>query len=79
MSKAILEFGWQKYVLDLKDAVAVAEALSRAEKYEEKYVKDGDNTVHIFANDSVYTMGHIKLISDAFYQMAKLAGPPPKD
>jgi hypothetical protein len=77
MTKAIIELGWQKYVLDLKDAVTVGELLNKAEKYEEKYVKDADSTVHIYENTAGF--GSIRLISDGLYQMAKLAGPPPKD
>ena len=77
MTKAIIELGWQKYVLDLKDAVTVGELLNKAEKYEEKYVKDGDNTVHVYENTSGF--GTIRLIGDSLYRMAKLAGPPPKD
>jgi hypothetical protein len=77
MTKAIIELGWQKYVLDLKDAVTVGELLNKAEKYEEKYVKDADSTVHIYENTA--GLGSIRLIGDSLYQMAKLAGPPPKD
>lgn len=77
MTKAVIEFGWQKYVLDLKDAVTVGELMGKAERYEEKYGKDGDNTVHVYENTSGF--GSIRLISDSLYQMAKLAGPPPKD
>lgn len=76
MAKAILELGWTKYVLDLKDAVAVVEALSKAERYEEKYVRNGDNTHHIFDNNA--QLGSLRMISDSLYQMAKLAGPPPE-
>jgi hypothetical protein len=77
MTKAVIEFGWQKYVLDLKDAVALAELMGKAERYEEKYVKDADSTVHIYENTA--GLGSIRLIGDSLYRMAKLAGPPPKD
>lgn len=78
MSKAIVKFGYTDYVMDLKDAVAVAEMLSKAELYDNKYVSGGDSTHHIYANDK-HDMGTLKLISDDFYRMAKLAGKPTKD
>lgn len=77
MTKAIVSLGYTNYILDLKDAVAVAEMLSGAEQYEEKYISNGDNTHHIYPATKL--LGTIKLISDDFYRMAKLAGPPPKD
>jgi sporulation protein YlmC with PRC-barrel domain len=76
MAKAVVSFGYTNYVLDLKDAVAVGEMLSKAELYEEKYVQGSDNTFHIYASDK-QAIGNIKLISDDLYRMAKLAGPPP--
>lgn len=79
MSKAILSIGYNNYVMDLKDAVAMAEMLSKAELYESKYNRESsDSTYHIFPNEKNET-GTIKLISDDFYRMAKLAGKPPKD
>lgn len=74
MAKAILTIGYTDYVMDLKDAVTIAEMLSKAERYENKYVSGGPNTQHIYENDK--ELGSIKLISDSLYQMAKLAGKP---
>jgi hypothetical protein len=76
MSKAILEIGYTKYVLDLNDAVTLLEKLSAAEVYEEKYVAGSDHTHHIYENIS--NLGVLKLMSDSMYQMAKLAGKPVK-
>lgn len=78
MSKAIVKFGYTDYVMELKDAVSLAELLSKAEIYDNRYVSGGENTHHIYANDKGET-GTIKLISDDFYRMAKLAGKPTKD
>ena len=78
MSKAIVKFGYTDYVMELKDAVSLAELLSKAEIYDSKYVPNGDNAHYIYANDA-NEVGTIKLISDSFYQMAKLAGKPTKD
>ena len=78
MAKALLNIGYYHYVVDLKDAVMVAEVLAKAELYELKYVKSGENTHHIYDNDKAET-GSLRLIADSLYQMAKLAGKPEKD
>lgn len=75
MGKVIMQLGYTSYVLDIRDAMTLAETLSKAEVYEQKYVR-GENkqTHHIYENESEF--GTIKLITDSFYQMAKLAGKP---
>ena len=77
MTKAIISLGYTNYVMDLKDAVTVAEILSKAEAYDCTYVSGGNNTHHIFPVEK--ELGHIRLISTDFYQMCKLAGKPGKD
>lgn len=76
MSRGIITLGYIDYVLDLKDVVNVAEILGRAEQYESKY-NGGDNTHHIFES-SRKELAVIKLISEDFYRLAKLAGRPDK-
>jgi hypothetical protein len=78
MTKAIVKFGYTDYVMELKDAVSLAELLSKAEIYDSKYVSGAGSTHHIYANDA-NEVGTIKMISDDFYRMAKLAGKPTKD
>ena len=77
MTKAIISFGYTEYVLDLKDAVTLAELLGKAEVYEEKYVRDGNNTHHIYSNEKA--MGTLKILGESTYSMYKLAGKPTKD
>lgn len=78
-SKAIYAVGYTSYVLSLEDAVTVAEILSKAEVHEEKWHGGGKpNTQHIYEN-SKNDLGVIRLISETFYHMAKLAGPPTKE
>jgi hypothetical protein len=72
---AILNIGYNGYVMPLKDAVVVAEMLGKAERYEEKYRSGSDNTHHIYS-ETKENIGTIRLLSDAFYQGAKLAGKP---
>ncbi len=76
MSKAIVRFnGYTDYVLDLKDAVAVAEIISKAEVYEHKYRSGQENTHHIYCNHEK-EFGTLRIISHDFYNMCKLAGKP---
>jgi len=76
----VMELGYNSIVLPIKDALAVAEIMQRAEKYEKKYNRgaDSNNTYsyHVWANPDEVVM---KLISDDIYRMAKLAGQPEKN
>ena len=51
----VFEFGYGQYAVSPKDALAMAEILQRAEKYEKKYRKDevtgtSDYTYHVYDN-----------------------------
>lgn len=77
----VFEFSYVSYVLPPKDALAMAEILQRAEKYEKKYRKDevtgtSGYTHHVYENSDEMLM---RLVSDDHYRMAKLAGKPEKD
>jgi hypothetical protein len=81
MAKMVISLGWQKYVVDAKQAVAIAEIVSSAELYEvqSKKNEEGDyvTTYHVFDNsEERWTM---EVMSDSLYRMAKLAGKPEKD
>ena len=82
MAKVIVEIGYRKYVVDAKQAVAVAEMLSKAEVYESKYTKDGEGksvtTHHVFEVDDAPSW-YMHMMPDSLYRMAKLAGKPEKD
>lgn len=78
MTKAIITFGYTSYVMDTRDALALTEMLGKAEIYKQQYHKGAENTYHIYENTSS-ELGTIKLISDSFYQMAKMAGEPKED
>lgn len=78
MTKAIVTVGYSEYVLDVKDALTVAEILGKAEKHEGKYHSHlSTRTHHIYENEDS-EFASLKLISDGFYRMAKLAGKPEK-
>lgn len=85
MSKAIISISYDNYVMDVKDALLVAEAMANAERYENRWVKSedgnsGDYTHYIYPNDKNRNHGivDIKLLPDALYKLAKLAGKPQK-
>lgn len=76
MAKAILNLGYGAYVMNMEQAVAISEMLAKAELYVSKYHSySKESTHHIYDNDSS-ELGTLKLVSDGFYQMAKLAGKP---
>lgn len=76
MTKAVIDIGYNKYVLDLRDAVNVLEVLGKAEKYETKWSKEGTSHYIYPQSDS---LGTLTLLSDDLYRMAKLAGKPSND
>jgi len=69
------------FVLPAAQALQLVRLVSKAEIYEDKYHPElkGDHndkyTHHVYANDKTFGM---KLMPDAFYKMAKLAGKPEK-
>ena len=76
----VMEFSYISLVLSVKDALAMAEIMQRAEKYEKKYRREtgGESsyTYHVWPNPDEVVM---RLISDDIYRMAKLAGKPEKE
>lgn len=76
----VMEFSYISIVMSVKDAIAMAEIMQRAEKYEKKYRREtgGETsyTYHVWPNSDEVGM---KLISDDIYRMAKLAGKPEKE
>lgn len=74
MTKAMMQLGYRKYVLDLKDAVNIATMLSQAELYEQKWLPNDKTTHHIYPCEE--PLGTIDFLTDTTYQMYKLAGKP---
>lgn len=71
----VLKLGWDScFALSVKDAVTIAEILSKAHAWKEHY-KDGETTFHAYPVDNKITM---ELISEDLFRMAKLAGKPEK-
>ena len=80
MTKVIMSFGYNEYVLDIHDAVTVMEIMTKAEKYKVKWRKENNSTHHVWhdSGDSVAGMA-LKPIGEGLYHTAKLAGEPKED
>lgn len=74
-----IQLGYTEYVVGNKDALALIDILTKAERYEKKYhaATDGASqfTHHVWPSKEEFTL---KTISDDLYQIAKLAGEPIK-
>ena len=76
--KAIVNIGYKSYVMDAEKAVAMLSMLDQAEVYENKW--ESKTTAHyIYPQDSSDHVRELKLLPDALYRMAKLAGKPNKE
>lgn len=80
MTKAVIELGYRKYVLDAQKAVAILEILAEAEMYETKWQKDEDGgTLHyVYPQEQDECIRAFNVLPTALYRMAKLAGKPAK-
>jgi hypothetical protein len=76
MKKAIVQVGWNKYVVDTQKALTLLELLADAEVYETKWVSGGTTTHHIYSQQDQNMITEFKVVPTAFYHMAKLAGKP---
>lgn len=76
----ILEFGWNvKFAVKTADAIKILEILEKADRYDEVWRKEeeGGTTYHVWPAEAG-ELPSVKLIGDAMYTMAKLAGKPVK-
>jgi hypothetical protein len=73
----VLKLGWSsEFLLSTKDAVTVAEILSKSLMWEEKYVSESSSTAYFaYPSEREFTM---KIVPDAIADMARMAGKPEK-
>jgi hypothetical protein len=73
----VLKLGWDTQVLlSVKDAVTVAEILSKANVWEEKYISEtNSNAYFAYPVEKDFTM---KIVPDEIASMARMAGKPEK-
>jgi hypothetical protein len=74
MAKVVLNIPYGDYVIDSKDAMALCEALAKAERYREKY-SNSSSTHHIYPLEGGGNFG-FRLITDEQYKLYRLAGKP---
>lgn len=79
MTKVVMSFGYNEYVLDLADAVTVMELMTKAEKYKEKWHTGHGSTYHVWDNEGNNPITCLKPIGENLYRTAKLAGEPKDD
>lgn len=73
----VLKLGWSsEFLLSTKDAVTVAEILSKSLVWEEKYVSETSSTAYFaYPSEREFTM---KIVPDSIADMARMAGKPEK-
>jgi len=72
----VLKLGWDTHVLlSVKDAVTIAEILSKAYAWEEKYQSESGTAYFAYPSEKDYTM---KIVPDEIANMARMAGKPDK-
>ena len=79
MPKAIVSLGYKNIIVEAEQALMLIDVFSKAEFYERVYRGSGKpDTHHVYDNIEEVGM-EIKIIPDALYRMAKLAGRPEKE
>ena len=80
MAKVVVSVPYGDFVVDAKDALLLADVLSKSERYQSKYHSaEGDkpshNTHHIYEMDPDSTF-QMRIVTDDNYKLFKLAGKP---
>ena len=75
--KAVVQVGYKSYVMDAEKALAFLGMLDQAEVYENKW--DGKTNAHYVYAKENDSLQELRLMPDALYRMAKLAGKPNKE
>jgi hypothetical protein len=72
-SKAVIRWGYDSYVLPVEDAMAIAQAMSRAEKIEHDGY--GDKRMYFIGNMPEDTINlNLELLPESAYLQGKFAG-----
>lgn len=78
--KAIVKIGYKDYVMDAEKALTMLGALDGAEVFEMNYDhKNKTRSYFIYAQESEDNIREMRLMPDALYKLAKLAGKPNKE
>lgn len=78
MAKAVIQIGYDNYILDAKDAITIMEMIDKAEVWQEKYQSHAEGGTLYFAYPptDAESIRSVKIVPDSLYKMAKLAGKP---
>ncbi len=78
MTKAVIQFGYDKYVVSAEDALTLHGILAKAERYKAQWrsKEDGGTTYHVWDQDAETESRNIEILPDNLYRLAKLAGKP---
>jgi hypothetical protein len=78
MAKAIIQMGYDQYVMDAKDALIIHEILAKAERFKRNYRSkdEGGPTYHVWDQCADVETRSIEIMPDNLYRVAKLAGKP---
>lgn len=78
--KAIVQIGYKNYVMDASKALTLLGTLDGAEVYEAKWDSQTKTTSYfVYEQDNGDNIREMKLLPDALYKLAKLAGKPNKE
>jgi len=78
--RAIFEYQYKKYIVNLSDAVKILEILEKAERYKAEYRESKNGgTLHYAWTQPNNEMGSVELMPDDLYRLARMAGDPSKD
>jgi hypothetical protein len=76
MSKAVIRIGYNDYVMEIEQALLVAQALTAAQRYRSKGW--GNDTSYYIWDDPAKEV-ELKVLSDEVVRIATMAGAPPKE
>lgn len=78
--KAIVQIGYKNYVMDASKALTLLGVLDGAEVYDTKWDSQTKTTSYfVYEQDNGDNIREMKLLPDALYKLAKLAGKPNKE
>lgn len=74
--KAIIDFGFKKYVVDASEVATYLKLIAGGERYLKKWrsQEEGGSTYHVWKDDSHEQSITVEYISDELYHIAKMAG-----
>lgn len=81
MAKAIVQLGYEHYIMDAQDALKIYEIIAKAERYKNVYRRqdEGGPLHYVWDQGGEQEMRDMRIMPDSLYRMAKVAGKPDQD